>query len=253
MQSAPIAVSMRRTKTFMTPENPFIFLLEDSFVIGAQIERIILNKLPDCRLVWARSLEEAHVRSFGLRIALFLLDIMLPDGSGLDFLLEMQQAQPAARAIILSGTELPKKMSSIEGLGVLRFLHKPVESTVLIDAIRSTLSAKQGASAFRANLHDLTPMDVLQLKCLSAATTLLEFQSHGEHGRVHIVRGEVIHAEAGSLIGVEAVYKIIGWKGGQIAEKPHVQPSAQTVDRNWQALFMEAAQMIDERGVEALG
>jgi hypothetical protein len=38
----------------MITDIPLVFLLEDSFVVGAQIERAILTRVPECRLLWAR-------------------------------------------------------------------------------------------------------------------------------------------------------------------------------------------------------
>jgi DNA-binding response OmpR family regulator len=231
----------------MAFDHPLVFLLEDSFVVGAQMERAILTRVPECRLVWARTIEEAHVRSFGLKIALFVLDVELPDGNGLDFLLEMRQTQPAARTIVLSATELPKQDVNSPTLGVLRFVQKPVEAATLTAIVRESLAAWQkGSTAFRANLNDLSPIDVLQLKCLSNATTILEFRSQGESGKVHIDRGSVIHAETGNLRGEQAFYRIIGWKDGQIAEKVMTQSPARTIECHWQGLLMQAAQLMDE-------
>ncbi len=231
----------------MSSELPLVFLLEDSFVVGAQIERTILTRVPECRLLWARSIEEAHVRSFGLHIALFLLDVELPDGNGLDFLLELRQVQPAARAIVLSAGDIPEANLHLPSLGVLRFLRKPIESKALVALIRDALSGAQaGATTFRANLQDLSPIDVLQLKCLSGASTVLEFSTKDERGALHLERGEVIHAETGNLTGVDAVCRIIGWKGGQIAEKPIGLNTPRTIDCHWQSLLMEAAQAVDE-------
>ncbi len=231
----------------MAFDHPLVFLLEDSFVVGAQMERALLTRVPECRLVWARTIEEAHVRCFGLKIALFVLDVELPDGNGLDFLMEMRQTQPAARAIVLSATELPKLDVNSPTLGVLRFMHKPVEAAALAAIVRESIADWQkGSTAFRANLNDLSPIDVLQLKCLSNATTILEFRSKGESGKVHIDRGSVIHAETGSLRGEEAFYRIIGWKDGQIAEKAMTQSPPRTIECHWQGLLMQAAQLMDE-------
>jgi DNA-binding response OmpR family regulator len=232
---------------FMPFEHPLVFLLEDSFVVGAQIERTLLTRVPECRLLWARTIEEAHVRSFGLKIALFVLDVELPDGNGLDFLLEMRQTQPAARAIVLSSADLVKQEMHSPTLGVLRFVHKPVEGAALAALIKETLAAWQkGSTTFRANLNDLSPIDVLQLKCLAKATTVLEFHSQGESGRVHIDQGTVIHAEMGSLSGVEALNRILSWKGGQIGEKLQGPPVTRTIHSSWESLLMEAAQAMDE-------
>ena len=62
----------------MSTEFPVVLLIEDSLLNGVRIERMILTEFPECRLVWARNIEEAQLRAIWLGIDLFLVDVELP-------------------------------------------------------------------------------------------------------------------------------------------------------------------------------
>lgn len=234
--------------------NPVALYLEDEFITAARVERAVLKALPACRLVWARTIEEARVRSEGLPIELFIIDVELPDGNGLDFLSEMAAAHPTARAIVATATPLPEYEALSAALGAVRFLEKPLHLEELVAMVRDALGAEQtvsAAGAFSGTLRDLTPVDVVQLKCLTQATTRVEFRSGSAVGTIHFRRGEVVHAETGSLSGVEAFNEIIGWKRGAVSERGAEPPAEATIDCSWQALLMNAAQTLDESGFSA--
>ncbi len=57
-------------------------------------------------LVPARSLREAQTLLAGERFNLVLLDIILPDGSGLDLMPQINQLMPAPPVIIFSATDV---------------------------------------------------------------------------------------------------------------------------------------------------
>jgi DNA-binding response OmpR family regulator len=233
----------------MNPEHSVIFLLEDCPVTGTLIERAVLNALPGCRLLWARGVDEAKERAAGLPIELFLVDIGLPDGSGLDFLYSMSSAHPSARAIVMTATPLPEYQMHSAALGVLNFLEKPVNIPTLLEIVRKALKAEQATGAtgdFRATLRNLTPVDILQLKCLTGATTVIEFRSETQTGRIHFQSGEMVHAEVGNLKGVDAVHEIVAWKTGQVSEEPGLPLVEPTIACPWQTLLMNAAQQLDE-------
>jgi DNA-binding response OmpR family regulator len=233
----------------MNPDHAIILLLEDCPVTGTIIERAVLTGLPGCRLLWARGVDEATARGAGLPIELFLIDIGLPDGSGLDFLYNMSSEHPSARAIVMTATPLPEYQMRSAALGVLHFLEKPLNMPTLLDAMRIALSAEQatgGNGDFRATLRNLTPVDILQLKCLTGATTVIEFQSDTQTGRVHFQNGEMVHAEVGTLKGVNAVNEIVAWKGGRVSELPGLPMGDATIACPWQTLLMNATQQLDE-------
>lgn len=235
----------------MSAEFPVVLLLEDSLLNGARIERMILTGFPECRLVWARNIEEAQLRALWLEIDLFLVDVELPDGNGLDFLCEMATIQPKAQAIVLTAMGGTNNRERSAALGVLQFLEKPVDLGQLKQLMRAAIDRIQSGTptdgtAFQATLNNLTPVDILQLKCLTQSSSSVELRSGTNVGRVHILQGNIVHAEAGSLSGMQAFTQIMRWKGGKIVETPLQPDTPRTISGDWQSLLMEAAQQIDE-------
>ncbi|MEO8351073.1 MAG: DUF4388 domain-containing protein, partial [Chthoniobacteraceae bacterium] len=199
--------------------------------------------------LWSRTIEEAGLRAESFSVDLFMMDIGLPDGNGLEFLWRMSSAHPNAKAIVLTATPLPEYQMSSAALGVLHFLEKPINPEQLIDIVRCSLSSEQVRAddeAFRATLEQVMPVDIIQLKCLTGATTAIEFRSGTDIGVVHFRDGEVVHAEAGRRSGADAIFKIIGWRCGRMSERPDLDPSETTISCSWQTLLMEAAQRLDE-------
>jgi len=238
----------------MAPKHPIIFLLEDCPTTGLLIERAVMHEMPNVRLMWALSVQEATVRAEGLQIDLFIVDINLPDGNGLDFMWKMAIEHPSARAIVMTASPLPEHPALTAALGVLHFLEKPLKLPAFIAQLRSALdmvSVDDGKGDFQAVLKNVTPADILQLKCLTNATTIVEFISEQFVGRVRFEDGQIVDASAGALQGVEAVYEIIGWKRGQVIEHPCVGFAERTIECSWQTLLMDAAHRLDERSSEA--
>lgn len=231
-------------------DHPIILLLEDCPVTGLLLERIILTHLPGCRPIWTRSLEEGRVRATGVPVNIFVLDIILPDGTGLDFLWEMSALHPDARAIVLSSSTLAEHQVQAIALGALQFLEKPLNTEALISALNEAFTATGAESAFQASLRDLTPLDIIQLKCLTRATTVMEFASAGRVGRVHFRNGNIVHAEvtdAAEVAPIPSLETIFSWEKGIARELPRDQSAPQTIDTPWQSLMMQVAQAVDER------
>ena len=94
------------------------------------------------------ALEAASVRE---ALALFdaeqphavLLDIELPDGSGLDALSEIKRRQPDAIVIIITGNvDVPNVVAALRG-GAYDFISKPINSEELRVTLRNGLEARQ--------------------------------------------------------------------------------------------------------------
>jgi CheY-like chemotaxis protein len=233
----------------MIGKHPVIFLVEDCPDTALIIERAVMHEMPDVRILWARNMAEASARNQGLSIDLFLVDIALPDGNGLDFLWLTATEHPNARAIVMTAFPLPEHRAHAEALGVLHFLQKPVQIGPIIDYLRAALGKVDEVERtdFRAILHNVTPADILQFKCLTGASTVVEFLSGENVGWIRFEDGQITDASTGKLRGVEAVYEIIGWKTGQVRERPCVGFFERTIDCPWHTLLMDAAHRLDER------
>jgi DNA-binding response OmpR family regulator len=237
----------------MSNEIPTILLLEDTRTVQNYI-RDVLRSLPrEHKLLTARKVEEAQILVSDQPVDLFIVDLGLPDGDGLDFLCDMATFSPESKALIITSNPNSEYRDRARQLGVFNILAKPLQRKALLEAVVRLLGQPEeedSGSGFEVTLGGLSPSDIIQLKCMSGATGALEF-SHGEaRGIVFFSKGEVVHAESwygeGHEQGPEAFKTIIGWRAGVVSESGRTTPDEQTIFGNWQSLLMEAAQAIDE-------
>ena len=237
-----------------------LLLIEDISTVQFFV-RNALSSLPrPYTLITAGSLAEARAAMAGKFVDLFIVDIGLPDGDGIDFLCEAAVLQPQATAVIVTATPSEEHRARAEQLGVVQLLSKPIQRDRLCGAISKLLGwddhgAAENAS-FRATLSGLTPLDIVQLKCMSGATSILEFTNNRRSGRVYFEKGNVAHAllflEDGSKqTGQDAFGEIAGWLSGRVAEVQDGTPYPRTIRTNWQSLLLEVAQTRDELGANA--
>src|SRR5688572_27810899 len=160
----------------MTDAIPAILLLEDTRTVQNYI-RDVLRSLPmEHNLVVAKRIEEAQTLAAEHTISVFIVDIGLPDGDGIDFLCEMAMLHPRARALIITSTPRDDYRDRARQIGVLSFLPKPLQRSALLDAVTTLLNADTAARetpqephGFEGTLGGLSPADIIQLKCLSRA------------------------------------------------------------------------------------
>ena len=232
-----------------------ILLVEDISTVQFFVRNALTGLPKPYNLVTCQSIAEARHTITAQQIDLLIVDIGLPDGDGIDFLCEAALLQPQATAIIITATPTEVNRARAEQLGVVQVLSKPIIKEKLVAACLILLVCDEHradeAPNFRATLSGLTTMDIIQLKCMSGSTGILEFSNAQGSGRVYFERGDVIHASvrpvAGSnKIGYEAFEEIVGWKSGRVAEVHDSVPFPRTIRTGWQSLLLEVAQSRDE-------
>jgi CheY-like chemotaxis protein len=238
------------------PENELnILLLEDTRTVQNYI-RDVLRALPfKHQVLAARRIAEAQDLAAAQAVDLFIVDIGLPDGDGIDFLCEMAVAHASARALIITSTPTDDYRDRARQLGVLNFLPKPLQRKPLLDAVTRLLTPAQDvdvedAGGFEGTLGGLAPADIIQLKCLSRATGVIELCHENSIGLVWFETGEIVHAESSSdaeyLIGVAAFRAIVGWSTGTVREVQREAPPGRSITADWQSLLLDASQVSDE-------
>jgi hypothetical protein len=194
----------------------------------------------------ARRLRDAQEIAASAAIALFIVDIGLPDGDGIDFLCEMSLLHPDARALIITSSPTDDSRERARRLGVLHFLAKPLERKILLDAVRRLLTppnaSARTAPGFEATLGGLSPIDIIQLKCLRGATGVIELREEHLFGRIWFDRGEVVHAECtlpgAEHQGIEAFHCIINWRIGCIRDASDAPLAIRSIRIPWQQLLL---------------
>lgn len=234
-----------------------VMVLEDAVVTSVAISRALELEFPDCPIYRAQSLFEARLLLETYDIHFCILDIQLPDGCGIDLIPDLVAKNPSAGVVIASASTLPRYRDSASAFGVIHFMEKPVDHRRLNELVRQYRNVHFGESggsdtSFAALLRRLSVTDILQLKCLAKTTVGLDFSLRdGRHGRINIVDGEIVHAQATAhsqteaLEGVGAFREIVSWRGGKV-EESNTFAERHTIERQWQELLLETVQWLDE-------
>ena len=119
-------------------ERPLVLVIEDD----SDLRRICLDMLAarGYRALGAASVGEG-LRVFGERPpAAVLLDLKLPDGTGLDVLRELQRRSPVTPVVVVSGYgSVPDAVEAMQ-LGASEYLEKPVAKERLYDVLDRVLA-----------------------------------------------------------------------------------------------------------------
>ncbi len=233
-------------------KNTRILVLEPDEQLASAIVSSLHEAVPDALVEMTRSLEEAQQLVLGVKPELFVLDVDAAPDLGHDFLYDLRTSHPNARAIVLTGVHLPEQREQVAGLGAIHFLEKPLVQWDFVDLVERLLHPATDAAAekFQGTLRDLQFTDIIQLKCMSGATAVVEFTGpRGEKARVFFEKGQVRHATAPGRTGMEAFNEIVRWKGGTVSEVADAPSSPGTIDMDWQRLLMEAVRGADEAEV----
>lgn len=241
-----------------------ILILEDDVVSSVALCKALHAELPDAHLLRGQTLFEARLLLSSFDIQFFLIDIQLPDGCGIDFILDVTTKNPNAGVVIMTAETLPLHRDRAQSFGALHFFEKPVLPRTLGQIIRTYRASCFGASpgsdtSFTASLTRLNVMDVLQMKCLSRATMRLDFAlKDGRSGSIYVRDGAILHAETTThvrrapLTGIKALAEIMRWRGGKIDEVRGAEIPEPTIEGNWQTILLQAAQLADEEDSEFL-
>ena len=231
-----------------------ILVLEPDEQLGSAILNVLQEPAPDALVEMARSLEEAQRLVLGVKPELFVLDVDAIPDLGQGFLNDLRTSHPNARAIILTGVHLPGQREQVARLGAIHFLEKPAAHSDFVELVRRLLrpGTETAAEEFQGTLRDLQFTDIIQLKCMSGATAVVEFTGpNGEKARVFFEKGQIRHATAPGRQGMAAFNEIVRWKGGTVSEVADAPSSPRTIDMDWQHLLMEAVHGMDEADAAA--
>jgi DNA-binding response OmpR family regulator len=226
-----------------------ILLLEEYDALAIAIGSALKRFVPQHTVSVARSIRDAEELAAKIDPELFVIDAD-PTWPGLtEFLEKMRTAHPEARALVI-GAAIPTEISEERGFfGALQFISKPFQLGAFGAAVQALLGPwREAESAIpRGTLGALNLLDVILLHCAAAATVIVELRGNGERsGKIHIRKGNISHAEAGPLSGIEGLREILGWPDARIIGAKAAVSAQHTIQRNWVTVFVDAV-----RGAQA--
>jgi CheY-like chemotaxis protein len=118
----------------------------------------------------------------------------------------------------------------------------------MIDRIALEKMAKTAPSdgVVRGNLSQMNVIDLMQSLEMGRKSCQLTLTNEGEKCEVFFAEGQVKHATYGSLVGDEAVFKVLRWTGGNFEINFEGKTDKQTTRLNTQGLLMEGLRLLDE-------
>jgi CRP-like cAMP-binding protein len=97
--------------------------------------------------------------------------------------------------------------------------------------------------------------EILQLLGTNASTGILRLASKyaSEPGLVYVAKGNPVNASAGSLVGLDAVNSLFGWKDGTFEFNEQNVNSENVIKKSRMELILDGLSLLDEGQVEVLG
>ena len=125
----------------------------------------------------------------------------------------------------------------------------------LIDRIALEKMAKTAPSdgVVRGNLSQMNVIDLMQSLEMGRKSCQLKLNNAGEKCEVFFAEGQVKHATYGSLVGDEAVFKVLRWTGGNFELNFESKTDKCTTQLNTQGLLMEGLRLLDESQRDGAG
>jgi CheY-like chemotaxis protein len=187
---------------------------------------------------------------------LLVCDYRMPGMDGRQ-LVERLKSRPAtanfSTMLMASKTDIAERLSPQDAAD--DYLEKPFflkEATRrikrMIDRIALEKMAKTAPSdgVVRGSLAQMNVIDLMQSLEMGRKSCQLTLTNEGEKCEVFFVEGQVKHATYGSLVGDEAVFKVLRWTGGNFELNFEGKTDQQTTQLNTQGLLMEGLRLLDE-------
>jgi DNA-binding response OmpR family regulator len=227
-----------------TPQSS-VLLLEEYDALAAAIGSALKKFVPGHPVSVARSLVEAEALAGQTRPALFVVDVDPPWPGLTDFIGKMGDVNPDARVLII-GAAIPKEIADERrSFGALQFIEKPFELADFGAAVQALLGPwrESESASSRGTLGTLNLSDIVLVQCAAGANAIVEVESDQQrYGEIHVVEGQISHAESGDLTGAEALEEIFTWPEPAWREGKRNPSANRTIRGPWANVFLEVLQ-----------
>ncbi|PIE01200.1 MAG: hypothetical protein CSA81_12645 [Acidobacteria bacterium] len=218
-----------------------ILIVEDDTNQRLLLKDVIHSSLDDIQILEADNGKHAVQALDKNNISLTITDLHMPEMNGSELIEWMKNNQPDIPIIVLTAVPGLETKEKILNQGILQYIQKPLERSVLVEKIKSVLVEKTDGY-----LNGITIPAFLQLLFIEQKSCTLEIEAHGKKGLLYFKNGNIINAALDQLSGEEAVLQIIGWVDGNIRIGNLNENTVPVIDKSTNYLIMEAMRMKDQ-------
>ena len=220
-----------------------VLLIEEYDALAVAIASALKKFAPRHATDVARSLAEARVLAAKSAPDLFIIDFDPNYPYLTEFLHEMQGIQADARVLIIAAGVPREIAAERRSFGALQFIEKPFEVADFGAAVQALLGPwRESESAIsRGTLRFLSLPDVVLLQCAGGRSVAVEVKgSAGRSGAVHILDGQISHAETDGRSGVDALKEMFTWSEARMSEAERPASAPHTIHGPWAVVFLDA-------------
>lgn len=116
-----------------------VMIVEDIDSTSRWMESLLQKAFPDVKSIICQSLKEAKVELGKHTLALALVDLNLPDGSGLNLIPSIRQQNPEIRIIVMTIFDDHEHIFSAIRAGAMGYLLKDQSEKLLINKLRGVM------------------------------------------------------------------------------------------------------------------
>src|SRR5580765_4065251 len=233
--------------------NVKLLVVDDNPMVLAMLQQALT---PLAVVTTATDAADALVKAVAEPPDLLVCDYRMPGMDGRQ-LVEKLKSRPATAnffsVLMASKADIAERLSPADAAD--DYLEKPFflkDATRrikrMIDRIALEKMAKTAPSdgVVRGSLAQMNVIDLMQSLEMGRKSCQLSLSNEGDKCEVFFVEGQVKHATYGSLVGDEAVFKVLRWTGGTFQLDFEGKTDKETTQLNTQGLLMEGLRLLDE-------
>src|SRR5258707_8900357 len=230
-----------------------LLLVDDNPMVLAMLQHALA---PFARVVGAGDTADALLKAVDDPPDMVVCDYRMPGMDGRQ-LVEKLKSRPAtanfSAVLLASRVGIDERLSPQDAAD--DYLVKPfflkdatrrIKRTVDRIALEKMAKTAPSDGVVRGNLSQMNVIDLMQSLEMGRKSCQLSLSNEGDKCEVFFVEGQVKHATYGSLVGDEAVFKVLRWTGGNFQLDFEGKTDKETTQLNTQGLLMEGLRLLDE-------
>jgi len=230
-----------------------LLLVDDNPMVLGMLQQALA---PFARVVSAGDAADALLKAVDDPPDLVVCDYRMPGMDGRQ-LVERLKSRPAtanfSAILMASRADIDERLSPQDAAD--DYLAKPfflkeatrrIKRTVDRIALEKMAKTAPSDGVVRGNLSQMNVIDLMQSLEMGRKSCQLKLNNESEKCEVFFVEGQVKHATYGSLLGDQAVFKVLRWTGGNFELNFEGKTDQETTQLNTQGLLMEGLRLLDE-------
>jgi len=230
-----------------------LLLVDDNPMVLGMLQHALA---PFARVVAATDSADALLKAVDDPPDLVVCDYRMPGMDGRQ-LVEKLKSRPAtanfSAILMASRSDIDERLSPQDAADdylakpfFLKEATKRIKRTVDRIALEKMAKTAPSDGVVRGNLSQMNVIDLMQSLEMGRKSCQLKLNNEGEKCEVFFVEGQVKHATYGSLLGDQAVFKVLRWTGGNFELNFEGKTDQETTQLNTQGLLMEGLRLLDE-------